>query len=148
MQELRVAGKRRTKDRMGRTCVDGDEEKGRTLQGGNRLAKGGKAFRIWLKQPDALNGNKELEEEEEEEEEEGRRILIIILFVESNYLRKWETCVKFSSTSSSRHGNCVQKSGGTFIHLRFCCIRQLIRFKQILCFVDRAARYMHVMKPT
>ena len=32
--ETKVAVKRKAKDRMGRACVEGDEENGRTLQGG------------------------------------------------------------------------------------------------------------------
>jgi hypothetical protein len=33
--------------------MEGDEEEGRTLQEATRLAKGRKALRIWLMQPDA-----------------------------------------------------------------------------------------------
>jgi hypothetical protein len=52
-KDSRVAGKRKAKDRMGRACVEGDEEKGRTSQGATRMAKGRKAFGIWVMQPDA-----------------------------------------------------------------------------------------------
>jgi hypothetical protein len=43
------------------------------LQEGTRQAKARKAFLIWLMQPEAWKGNKELEEENKEEEEEGHR---------------------------------------------------------------------------
>ena len=52
-RELRVAGKRKASYGMGRACVEGDEEKGRILQEATRLAKGRKAFGIWVMQPDA-----------------------------------------------------------------------------------------------
>jgi hypothetical protein len=38
---------------MGSAYVEAGEEKRKTLQEATRLAKDGKAFRIWLMQPDA-----------------------------------------------------------------------------------------------
>ena len=57
-QEFGTAVKRKAKDRMGRACVEGDEEKRRTLQEVTRLAKGRKALRIWLMQTDAWKGTR------------------------------------------------------------------------------------------
>jgi GMP synthase-like glutamine amidotransferase len=52
-QWLGAAVKRKAKDRMGRACVEVDEENGRTLQEATRLAKGRKAMQIWLMHTDA-----------------------------------------------------------------------------------------------
>jgi hypothetical protein len=43
---LGAAGMRKATDSMGRACVEGDEERGRTLQGATMLAKHGKGREI------------------------------------------------------------------------------------------------------
>ena len=96
------------KDRMGRACVEVDEENGSTVQEATRLAKGRKALRIWLMQTDAWKGKRGIKR---------RRRLITMLFVECNYFASGKRVLN-SHVSLHPLMETVYRSRGAFLYIR------------------------------